>query len=450
MEMLAHGPIGKTLFRLSAPAVIGMVVIALYNIADTFFVSLLRDTTAVAATGVVFPIFQLIGAVGLTFGMGAASVVSRRLGAGDRDGANRVASTALYSVVGVGLLVSLVGAIFIESVLSLFGATDTILSVATVYGRVIIGGSVFQMLNMTANNLLRSEGAAVHSSVGQVLGAVLNIALDPVFIFALDMGVTGAGVATVVSQAISAAWLLSYYAAKRGAIQPLGMRHVRIDRATYRQMMHLGFPTFIRQVFGSISFGVLNNTAAAWGDPAIAAISITFRMFLLILMGLMGLAQGLQPLAGYNYGAGNVRRVRKTLRIVFLTATLVGLIAGAAGFVFATPLIRVFVPQDQEVIRMGTSALRIMSLSLIPVGLVLMFGGVFQALGDGRSALVLALGQQGVFLIPMVLILPRLFGLAGVFAAQPAGFFLAFLVGLRLLTRTLRRSLGNNRSSRAA
>jgi putative MATE family efflux protein len=435
ISMLSGGPIGSTLFKLSAPAIAGMVVIAIYNVVDTFFVSLLRDTTAVAATGIVFPIFQLIGAVGLTFGMGAASVISRRLGSGDHKAADETAATALYSVVVIGLLVSAAGAVFARPILGMFGATESILDVATLYGRVIIAGSVFQMINMTVNNILRAEGASLYSSAGQILGAVLNIILDPIFIFVFDMGVAGAAVATVISQAVSTAWLLAFYLRRKGALHPLSPGNVTLRLDTYRNLMELGLPTLVRQVLGSVSFAILNNAAAAYGDPAIAAVSVTLRLFMLLIMALIGLAQGLQPLAGYNYGARQYHRVRATIRLVFAVTILVGAGAGLASFIYATGIMRIFVPQDPDVITMGTTAIRIMSVSLIPTGLVIMFGGIFQALGDGRSALLLAVGQQGAFLIPMVIILPRLIGLTGVFAAQPSGFIMAFLVGLVLYRR---------------
>ena len=437
IEMLAHGRIGPTLFKLSAPAIVGMLVMAIYNVVDTFFVSLLRDTTAVAATGIVFPIFQLVAAIGLTFGMGAASVISRRLGEGDYEGANRTASTALYSAMAAGILFSIGGAIFIRPILFLFGATDTILEAATLYGRIIIGGSVFQVCNMTLNNLLRSEGAALHSSTGQILGAVLNMILDPIFIFVLNMGITGAAVATVISQGVSMLYLAGFYFRKKGALEPFRRSNFHPTVHTYRDIMVLGLPTFVRQILGSISFGIVNNAAGRYGDSAIAAISVTFRLFMLLLMGLMGLAQGLQPLAGYNYGARNFDRVRKTFRIVFEAAVIICAVAAVGSFIFAAPLMRIFTPQDPQVVAMGVLAMRMMAVALVPVGLVLMFGGIFQALGDGRSALVLAAGQQGLFLIPLVLILPRLFGLPGVFAAQPAGFFLAFLIGLVLMKKRL-------------
>lgn len=437
MEMLAHGPVGPTLLKLSAPAIAGMLVMAVYNVVDTFFVSLLRDTTAVAATGIVFPMFQLVGAVGLTFGMGAASVISRKLGENDHEAANRTASTALYSAIGVGVLFSLAGAFFIQPILVMFGATESILGAATLYGRIIIGGAIFQITNMTLNNLLRSEGAALHSSSGQILGAVLNIILDPLFIFTFDMGISGAAIATVISQGTSTLYLASFYFRGKGSLEPFRRRNLHPTAATYGAIMILGLPTFVRQILGSISFGIVNNAAGAYGDSAIAAISVTFRLFMLLMMGLMGLAQGLQPLAGYNYGAKQFDRVRATIRIVFGAAVGVGAVAGAAAFIFASPIMRVFTPQDAEVILRGTIALRLIAVALIPVGLVIMFGGIFQALGDGRSALILAAGQQGLFLIPLVLILPRLFGLAGVFAAQPAGFVLAFLVGIVLLRRRL-------------
>lgn len=439
LDILAHGRLGKTLFTLSAPAIVGMLVIAVYNVVDTFFVSLLRDTTAVAATGIVFPLFQLIGAVGLTFGVGAASVISRRLGAGAHQEANDAAATALYSSVAVGVLLSVTGAVFIRPILQLLGATDSILAAATLYGRVIIGGSLFQVVNMTANNLLRSEGAALHSSIGQVLGAGLNIVLDPIFIFVLGMGVTGAAVATVIAQCVSTVFLLSYYFRGRGSLQPLSPRNVRLRLGTYRGIMTLGFPTFVRQVFGSVSFGVLNNAAALYGDAAIAAISVTLRLFMLLFMALLGLAQGLQPLAGYNYGAGNLARTRGAIRIAFFTAVIVGAVAGVLGLRFAPEIMRLFAPQDPDVVRMGAIAVRFMSIALIPIGLVVMYGGVFQALGDGRSALLLAAGQQGLFMIPLVIALPRLYGMYGLFGAMPLGFVLAFGVGTVLYRRTSRR-----------
>lgn len=437
IDQLATGRVGPTLFRLAAPAIIGMMVMAVYNIVDTFFVSLLRDTTAIAATGIVFPMFQLIGAIGLTFGMGAASVISRRLGEERHEAAQEAASTALYSAMAIGVVFAAVGSVFTRPILGLFGATDSILDVATTYGRVIIAGSLFQVVNMTVNNTLRAEGAALHSSIGQMIGAILNIILDPIFIFVFDMGVTGAAVATVISQGFASLFLLSYYLAKRGALNPLDPRYVRINVVTYRALMALGIPTLVRQVLGSLSFGVLNNAAGEYGDAAIAAISVTFRLFMFLFMAMIGLAQGLQPLVGYNYGARKLERVGQALKIVFVTASLVGIVAGIVGFSFAPGIMRVFAPQDLEVVEMGTYAMRIMAMALVPVGLVIMFGGVFQAIGDGRSALILAACQQGLFLIPMVLILPHFFGLNGVFAAQPAGFVLTFLLGLVLLLRKI-------------
>ncbi|TVR69854.1 MAG: MATE family efflux transporter [Spirochaetaceae bacterium] len=437
--MLAQGRIGRTLFSLSAPAIAGMLVMAIYNMVDTFFVSLLRDTTAIAATGIVFPLFQLIGAVGLTFGMGAASVVSRRLGENNHKAAEEAGATALYSAAIVGVLLSVIGSIYIRPILTLLGATDTILAQATLYGRIIIGGSVFQIINMTTNNLLRSEGASLYSSMGQISGALLNIILDPLFIFVLDMGVTGAAVATVISQGVSSAILLSFYLRGRGVLHPLNPVHFLPRWATYRVLMTLGLPTFVRQVLGGVSFGFLNNAAAVYGDSAIAAASVTLRLFMLLFMGLIGLAQGLQPLAGYNYGAHRYDRVRATIGLVIRLAIGVGAVSGVITFAFAPYIMRIFTPQDPVVIGMGVQAIRFMAVALIPMGLVLMYGGVFQALGDGRSALILATGQQGFFLLPLVVLLPRIFGLPGVFAAHPAGFVLAFLVGVVLQRRTWER-----------
>ncbi|WP_319559653.1 MATE family efflux transporter [Marispirochaeta sp.] len=438
IEMMARGDVGRALFTLSAPAVAGMLVMSLYNVVDTLFVSLMNDTAAIAATGIVFPMFQLVGAIGLTFGVGAASVISRRLGEEDHEAAERTGSTALYSALILGILFSLFGLIYMRSILTLFGATESILESAVLYGRIIIGGSVFQVLSMCLNNLLRAEGASLHSSTGQILGAVLNIVLDPIFIFLLDMGLAGAAVATVISQGIGCFYLLSYYLRGNGALHPLSVVHFRPIPAICGPMMALGVPTFVRQVLGSISLSFLNNAAGEYGDAAIAATSIVFRLFMLLLMSLMGVAQGLQPLVGYNFGAGNIPRVRETLRKVLVTTVAFCTVAGVIFYFFAPGIISIFASRNQTVREIGTLALRLTAVVLVPTGLVLMFGGVFQALGDGTSALLLAAGQQGLFLIPLVLILPRIFGVAGVVAAQPAGFLLAFGVGLLLFVRTKR------------
>lgn len=439
IELIARGEIGRALFKLSAPAVAGMLVMSLYNVVDTFFVSLLKDTTAVAATGVVFPLFQLTGAIGLTFGIGAASVISRRLGEEDQEAAERTASTAFYSALIVGVLFALVGLIYMPRILVLFGATPTILDAAVLYGRLIICGSVFVVLNMCLNNLLRSEGASLHSSTGQILGAVLNIILDPIFIFTFDMGLAGAAAATVIAQAIGSLYLLSYYLRGKGVLHPLSLTHFRPGRTIYAPMMALGVPTLVRQVLGSISMSFLNNAAGEYGDEAIAATSIVFRIFMLLLMSLMGVAQGLQPLVGYNFGAGNIPRVRETIRKVLITTVLFCGTAGIIAYFFAPGIISIFAAGDATVLGLGVLALRLIAIALIPTGLVLMFGGIFQALGDGTSALLLAAGQQGLFLIPLVLFLPRIFGVTGVVAALPSGFLLAFGVALVLYAKTRRK-----------
>ncbi len=447
IQVMASDPVGRALMKLSAPAIAGMVVMAVYNVVDTFFVSLLRDTTAIAATGVVFPLFQLVGSIGLTFGIGAASVISRRLGEKNVRAANRVASTAFYSALGVGVVFSVVGVIFIKPLLVLFGATETILDTASLYGGIIVGGSIFQTGNMALNNILRSEGATVRSSTGQILGAVLNMALDPLLIFTFNMGIAGAAVATIISQAIGSLYLLSYYLRDKGAVEPHLIKHFCFRLQTYREIMALGIPTLVRQFLGSISFAILNNAAGRYGgDDAIAALSVTLRLFSLLIMSLIGLAQGLQPLAGYNYGAKNFARVKKSFKIAFNSATVFCFVLGIVGFFFARDIMRIFTPQDKEVIDMGVLSLKLMSVVLIPVGFAVVFGGVFQGLGDGRSALILAAGQQGIFLIPLVVVLPKFMELTGVFAALPAAFFLTSLVGAALFYKVILRLRKEERS----
>ncbi len=438
IEALAEGRIGKTLLSLSIPTVAGMLVMAVYNIVDTFFVGMLRDATSLAATGVVFPIFQLIGAVGLTFGIGAASVISRRLGEDKYEEAQKTGVTAFYTTLFIGLGFSFLGALFAAPLLRLFGATDSIIAEAAGYGRIILGGAVFQILNMSVGNMLRAEGAASHASIGQILGAVLNIILDPIFIFGLNMGVAGAAAATVIAQGVGTLYLMSVYFRGKTVLRITRFAYFTPKRWIYAGIMAVGTPTLARQVLGSVSMGLLNNAAGRFGDVALAAMSVNFRIFMLVMAVLIGMSQGLQPLAGYNYGASQFNRVRGTLKISMLFSLGFAGCAGLILAIFAPTIIGIFAPQNEAVIQVGAMGLRLTSAGAVPMACAVVFGGFFQALGKAKASLLLALGQQGIFLVPMALLLPMFFGIEGVFAAMPVAFTMAFAVGLILLQRVLR------------
>ena len=436
-ELLRVGVISRTLRMLSFPAVAAMLVNAIYNVVDTAFIGLLNDTAAIGAAAVLFPVFMFIGAIGLTFGIGAASVISRKLGEQKAGDARKTASTAFYSALIIGIAFSVVGNIFIEPILILFGATETILSKAVIYGRIIIGGSFFQVINMCMNNILRSEGASGYSGRALAAGAVINIILDPVFMFVFDMGLAGAAAATITAQMLSSLYLLRFFIMKKGILR-IKLSDFSPSPAVYRALMVIGFPTFARQLFVSVSMGMLNNAAGVYGDPAVAAIGISFRVVSLVMMVLFGLGQGLQPLAGYNFGAQQFDRVIQSVRTALIWSTV---FAGFMSLVFwfaAVPVVRIF-SGDADVVRIGSLALRSVCISFVLVGIQTAFASLFQALGRGAEAAVIAVARQGIFFIPAVLVLPGILGLHGVVFAQPAADILSFAVAVPLGLMEMRK-----------
>ncbi|MBI9102382.1 MAG: MATE family efflux transporter [Spirochaetales bacterium] len=415
--ILKEAPVNKAITSLAVPAIIGMMVNAVYNIVDTLFVGMLHDTTALGATTVLFPIFMLISAVGMTFGMGTATVISRKLGKQDKEAASHAVSTAFFTTLGIAIIFTILGTIFVTPLLRLFGATETILDQAEIYGSIIIAFSVFQMLNMNMNNALRAEGAAKMSAAAIALGAVLNIILDPVFMFVLDMGLAGAAVATVTGQGISTIFLLSYYLRKKSMVR-LSLRRFQPSVSIYKQIMAIGIPTFLRQALSSFAMAMLTNAAAPFGDSAIAAIGITLRVSMMPMMVLFGFSQGFQPMAGYAYGAKNYARVRESVKFSIGWTTKFATAVGVLLFIFAGLIMSAFT-RDPEVLERGTLALRLSVIIMPTLGIQLIYAFLYQALGRGKPSLLLAVARQGIFFLPLVLIMPGLLGLTGVYIAQP-------------------------------
>ena len=426
LQLLDHGPIPRVLYVLSYPAVLGLFSGALYNLVDTFFIGLLGETAAVGAAAVVFPIFIVISALGLGFGIGAASSVSRLLGAQRTGDAQRVASTAFYSALAAGILLSIAGVIWIDPILLFFGATDSILGHARSYGVLIIGGSVFRILNMCMNNLIRSEGSASYSGRALMLGSGLNIILDPICMFLLGLGIRGAGVATILAQAAATLYLIRFYIKAMGVIT-LSPRFFNPTGWIYKELIRIGVPTFMRQSLVSFSVALLNQAARTYGDAPIAGVGIVTRLMSMIFMVNFGIGQGLQPLAGYSYGAGKYRRVLDSLKLAVGAATVYSTVVAVLFALFAPYIIFVF-SRDPEVISIGSQYLRISSMTIWMLGFQIVGSYLFQAIGKGRETAVIALSRQGFFFIPLVFLLPQYFGLTGIFFVQPGADFLATIL----------------------
>ncbi len=407
--------IPSLLIGLSIPSIIAMLTNAIYNLVDTFFIGRI-GTSAVGAVAVAFPIFNLIGAVGLTYGVGAASYVSRLLGAGDKSQADKAASTALFTSFATGIAFTILGLIFLDPLLTAFGATETIMEYAREYTMIIIMGSIFTMMNMTMNNLVRAEGNAQRFMVAMVSGALLNVALDPVFIFGFGMGITGAAVATVISQSISTIIILEYFVRKKSYTN-LSIRLYRFSLQIYSEIF-------------KFAVALLNNAAGNYGDHAVAAVGITMRVLMLGMMVLFGYGQAFQPVAGYNYGAKKFSRVFEALRFSVIVTTVFASVFAIIGLTIPDSIISIF-SNDPEVIDVGSRAFRAVNIFFPTFGFVITFTVLFQALGKGFAAGLLSMSKQGFFLIPAVIFLPRFFGLNGVIYSQTvADFFTLFVAAI--------------------
>lgn len=425
-KMMGEGNIPDVLMKLAIPGIIAMLINAVYNVVDTIFVGKLQNTSAIAAVSVAFPMFMLIAALGQMFGVGSGSYISRLLGENNREQADKTASTTFFTAVIISIGFTILGLIFIDPLLKLFGATDTIMPYAHGYGMILMAGSVFTILNMTMNNMIRAEGNAKYSMIAISLGAVLNIILDPIIMFGFGMGVKGAALATVIGQAISTIWLVSYYVSGKSYVK-ISIKNFKPSIGIYSEILKIGIATLARQGLASVSMGLVNTACKPYGDAAVAAMGVTLRVFCIAMYVVLGYNQGFQPVAGYNYGAKKYDRLNEAIKVSLKRTTIFCIISAVVFIIFANPIIAVF-SNDAEVIEIGAKILRAISLLLPLFGFQQVYASLFQSLGKGKEALLLSLSRQGIFLIPAVLILPKMFGLDGVIFTQPVADLCTVLV----------------------
>lgn len=435
---LENDRIFPLLLKMGLPAVVGMMVNALYNIVDTIFVGQGVGPLAIAALAIVFPIQMIVSAIAQAIGVGTASIISRRLGEKRSEDAARALGTALASVVLATLAVVSVLFLFMRPILGFFGASDDTMPYAMEYTTIIGAGFFFFSLSMCANNLLRSEGSTKASMKGMLIGAILNTALDPLFIFGFRMGVGGAAIATVISQAASCVYLFGMYARKK-TVLPIKREWLRIDPAILGRSVVLGIPSFVQSAGMSILMLIVNTSLGRYGgDAAITTYGMAHKLNMIVIMPILGIVQGFQPIAGYNFGAKRFDRVKESLKVTVLTALGLSLL----GYAFMMLLPRVgmsFFTRDPELIASSARVLRIIFL-FVPAASIQITGSVyFQAVGKPTEALILSLSRQFLFLIPLVLFLPLAFGLDGIWAAFPLADFLSFSVTGTLLLKEVRK-----------
>jgi putative MATE family efflux protein len=423
-------PVGKLILSLSVPTIVSMLVTAIYNIGDTYFVSQL-GTSASGAVGIVFSLMAIIQAVGFTVGMGSGAQISRLLGAKKIDEANTVAASGLFAAIGLGSLVALFGLLFLDDLMRVLGATETILPYARDYASYILYAAPVMASSFLLNNILRAEGKAKFAMVGLTTGGLLNLALDPLFIFGFGWGIAGAAIATAISQCVSFGILFSWFLRGKTIVR-LSAASISRSPLEYLRILKNGFPSFCRQALASIATIALNVNAAVYGDAAVAAMSIVGRLFMFVFVVNLGIGQGYMPVAGYNYGAGRFDRVKAAFLFTLKVTSAMMTLSGIAAFMAAPSLIRIFIKTDPDVVRIGALALRAMcfAMPLIPLGVVCNM--TFQSIGKSWTATVLSLARQGIFFLPLILVLPRFIGLTGVQITQPLADALTFLCCLPL------------------
>ena len=415
-QKMTQTPVGKLIATLSIPTIISMLVTSVYNMADTFFVSKL-GTSASGAVGIVFSVMAIIQAVGFTFGMGSGSWISRLLGAKEEEKSKEVAATGFYSSIFLGLVMTVLGEWKLDELMRILGASDTILPYARDYAGFILLAAPIMASSFVLNNILRSEGHAKFAMIGITAGGVLNIVLDPIFIFTFQMGIMGAAAATALSQLISFLILLSYFVMGKTTTR-LGIHRLSKSPGTYFQIIKNGLPSFSRQGLASIASILLNKQATVYGDAAVAAMAIVTKIFMMIFSVMIGFGQGYQPVVGYNYGAGIMERVKKSMKFTLKVGTIGMSAAAVVLFLMAQGLVGMFISDDPEVLKVGTMALRAQAVSmpLLPIGIVANM--TFQSIGKSWRATIMSSMRQGIFFIPLIFILPAVFGLWGVVTTQ--------------------------------
>lgn len=433
-KYLTEEKIPTLVLNMAVPSIISMLITSFYNMADTFFVGQI-GTTATAAVGVIFPLMSIIQALGFTFGHGSGNYISRKLGQGEVEDAKKMAATGFVSALVAGAIFGLVGLIFLDGLVGILGATPTIAPYARQYAMYILIGTPFMASSLVLNNQLRFQGSAFFGMIGMGVGAVLNIALDPLFIFVLDMGVSGAALATILSQIVSFCLLLR--GCTRGGNIAISLKNFSPSWARYKEIARGGTPSLFRQGLGSVATICLNFAAGIYGDAAIAGMSIVTRVLQFANSAIIGLGQGFQPVCGFNYGAKLYGRVRKAFWFTVSLAFCVLLIGSIVSIAFAPQIIAIFRKEDLEVIKIGALSLRLQCIFLPLSAFVVGSNMMLQTIGKPVKASISAAARTGLFFVPAILILPQFFGLLGVQMSQTVADLCSFVLCVPLAGTTL-------------
>lgn len=433
--LMTTAPVPSLIRKLAIPTIISMLITSFYVMADTYFVGQI-NTQSTAAVGISFSVMAIIQALGFFCGHGSGNYISRRLGAQDYENAEKMAATGFFCAFLVGIAVTVIGLVFLAPISSMLGSTPTIQPYTETYLGIILLGAPFMASSLVLNNQMRFQGNAIYAMFGIGLGAILNIALDPLLIFTFDMGIKGAAIATLASQVCS--FLLLLYLDSRGTNIRIRFKHFSPTPALLKEIVYGGSPSLCRQGLASLATILLNVSAGVYGDAAIAGMSIVTRICMFINSFVIGFGQGFQPVCGFNYGAGFYRRVREGFWYCVKTGIVFLTLCSIIGYIYAPEIVTWFRKDDIHVIEIGARALR-WQLITLPLGAwVILCNMLLQTIRKPVQAVILSSARQGLFFIPFILILPYFLGLQGVEMCQAAADLCSFLLAIPLTVPILK------------
>lgn len=450
IEVFENYPVYKALITLALPTIFGMMVNVFYNMVDTFFVGKTNDPNQVAAVSLTMPIYLLLMAFGAIYGIGGASYISRSLGAKNYDKAKQTSSFAFFASVATGLVCMTVFLIFMKQILKLSGASINTYQFAKDYLMIVAFGAIFVICQMSMGQIVRSEGSSKEAMIGMILGTVINIILDPIMILYMKMGVAGAAWATIIGNACSTFYYI-WHIAKKSTFLSVKLKDFSMHDDILKNVFAIGLPVFINNVLMSCANILINNFASGYNDNVVAGLGVSQRIFMLVILVFIGLAQGIQPFIGYNFAAKNYKRMNEAIKLSCLVSFILGSIFLSSAFLLASHSIRIFIDND-EVVEYGVKFL-MASYSVAPIiGFQFVFMSTFQALGKALPSLVLSLSRQGIAFVPAIVIGTKFFGINGIIWAQPiADIVSIILAGIMYIyiykTMKKKHALENNQEA---
>ena len=436
---MGQAPVTKAILKMSIPVVCGMMVQVLYNLVDTFFIGKLNDPNQLAAANITAPIFMLMMAIATIISTGAASYISRCLGRKDELSAHKTLSTGIAICVGLAVAVTALGLIFLKPFITLLGATEAIYPYAFSYSSIMFVGTLAVMLSYTGGQLVRSEGATMPSMVGMMLGTLINVIFDPIFIFVLKMGIRGAAIATVMGNAGAMCYYIWYYLSGKSLVK-FKAKYISGEKTIWNQIFAIGIPAALSPLLMSAALIICNNLAKPYGENAIAGMGVAAKLMYIGTFIFMGFSAGCQPLIGYNYGANNIPRVKAIIKSGMLITESIGVVLTVAFGIFARSLVSLFTPLP-DVIEAGATVLCIHMWSFLVLGPQMISSTTIQAFGKAKASLLLSVARQGLFYIPLLFLLNSRFAFKGLLWAQPAADAVTLILGSVLLVIILRQCL---------